>query len=102
MPLYKGLGIKDISAFLNNAHHNVFNYLPDQQEIRKVPKEWICNVLATVLKGMFTGWVKNRIEERNENIKEERGLMIKMTPEVAAAFQASTKTSRTYHSTPYF
>ena len=70
MPLYKGLGIKDISAFLNNGHHNVFDYLPDQQEIRKVPKEWICNVLATVLKGMFTGWVKNRIEERNEAVKE--------------------------------
>ena len=96
MPLYKGLGIKDISAFLNNAHHNVFNYLPDQQEIRKVPKEWICNVLATVLKGMFTGWVKNRIEERNEAVKEARNTDIGMDPEMAEAFRASTKTSCRY------
>jgi len=96
VPLYKGLGIKDISAFLNNAHHNVFNYLPDQQEIRKVPKEWICNVLATVLKGMFTGWVKNRIEERNEAVKEARNTDIGMDPEMAEAFRASTKTSCRY------
>ena len=96
MPLYKGLGIKDISAFLNNAHHNIFDYLPDQQEIRKVPKEWICNVLATVLKGMFTGWVKNRIEERNEAVKEARNTDIGMDPEMAEAFRASTKTSCRY------
>ena len=96
MPLYKGLGIKDISAFLNNGHHNVFDYLPDQQEIRKVPKEWICNVLATVLKGMFTGWVKNRIEERNEAVKEAKNTDIGMDPDMAAAFRASTKTSCRY------
>lgn len=96
MPLYKGLGIKDISAYLNNGHQDLFQYLPDQQEIRKVPKEWICNVLATVLKGMFTGWVKNRIEERNEAVKEANNTDIGMDPEMAEAFRASTKTSCRY------
>ena len=61
-----------------------------------MPKEWICNVLATVLKGMFTGWVKNRIEERNEAVKEARNTDIGMDPEMAEAFRASTKTSCRY------
>ena len=74
----------------------MYDYLPDQQEIRKVPKEWICNVLATVLKGMFTGWVKNRIEERNEAVKEANNTDIGMDPEMAEAFRASTKTSCRY------
>ena len=77
-----------------NDHEQVFDYLPDGGEINKVSKEWLCNVCATILKGMFTGWVKNRIEERNEKIALEKGLMIQLTPEAAAAFQASTKTSR--------
>ena len=96
VPLYKGLGINDIAAFLSNGHRNLYNYLPDRQEIRKVPKEWTCNVIATVLGGVFTGWVRNRIEERNEAVKEQKDLNIDMDPELAAVYQASTKTSRKY------
>ena len=54
-----------MSEFLNNGHQDVFAYMPDQQEIRKVPKQWLANVCATVLGGVFTGWVRARIEERN-------------------------------------
>ena len=57
-------------------------------------KEWICNVCATVLKGMFAGWVKNRIEERNEKVMVQHNLNIQMDEDIARVFQASTKTSR--------
>ena len=67
--------------------------MPDSQEIHKVSKEWICNVCATLLQGMFSGWVRNRIEERNEAVKRNRNLDIDMDPEVAAAFRSSTKVS---------
>ena len=94
MPQYDGLAMKHIAAFLENGHEQVFQYLPDAVEIHKISKEWICNVCATVLKGMFTGWIKNRIEERNAKVAVQKDLMIKMDPEMAAVFQASTKTSR--------
>ena len=70
--------------------------MPDQQEIHKVSKEWICNVCATILGGIFSGWVRNRIEERNEAVKVKKNLDISMDPEVAAAFRSSTKVSRKY------
>ena len=94
MPQYDGLALKHISAFLNNGHQQVFEYFPDSQEIHKVSKEWICNVCATLLQGIFSGWVRNRIEERNEAVKRNKNLDIAMDPEVAAAFRSSTKVSR--------
>ena len=51
--------------------------------------------MATVLKSTFNDWVKMQVEKRNEQLVVERGLTIEMDPEVAAAFQASTKTSGT-------
>ena len=71
--------------------------MPDQQEIRKVSKEWICNICVTVLGGVFSGWVRNRIEERNSSVRENRNLNIEADPEIAAAFRASTKVSRKYN-----
>ena len=98
IPQYEGLTLKHINIFLNNGHEHVFDYMPDPQEIHKVSKEWICNVCATVLGGLFSGWVKNRIETRNEVVTKKKNIMIAMDPEVAAAFHASTKVSRKYHS----
>ena len=70
--------------------------MPDSQEIHKVSKEWICNVCATILQGIFSGWVRARIEERNAKVLENKNLDITMDSEVAEAFRASTKVSRKY------
>ena len=94
VPQYEGLSLKHIADFLNNGQQKVWDYMPDRQEIHKVSKEWICNVCATVLGGLFSGWVRNRIEERNEHVKQNKNLMIAMDADVAAAFRSSTKVSR--------
>ncbi len=49
IPQYEGLALKHITARLDNGYQHVYDYLPDQQEIHKVPKEWICNVVATIV-----------------------------------------------------
>ena len=48
---------------------------------------------------MFSGWVRNRIEERNEAVRKNKNLDIAMDPEVAAAFRDSTRVSRKIHQT---
>ena len=58
-------------------------------------KQWIGNVIHSVLKQTFADWVKEQVETRNQQLVVERGLTIEMDPEVAAAFQASKKTSGT-------
>ena len=94
MPQYDGLALKHIALFLTSGYEYVWDYMPDAQEIHKVPKEWICNGCATVLRGLFTGWVKNQIEARDEKVTRQQDLMIEMDAEVLDAFSASTSVSR--------
>ena len=56
-------------------------------------REFICNVYATVLKNIFTDWVKQQIDERNEEMKEKKDMNILMDSDIAAAFQASSSVS---------
>ena len=92
IPQYKGLNINDIAAF-TNKYGTVGSYLPDGNEIQKVPKQWIANVCHSVLKNIFADWVKEQVAQRNDKLLQEKGLIIEMDPEIAAAFQASTKQS---------
>ena len=71
----------------------VGNYLPDPKEIPKVPKQWIANVCHTLLKNVFSDWVKEQVEERNKGLLVKKELLIDVDPEIAKAFRASTKTS---------
>ena len=49
IPQYEGLALKHIMGHLDNGCQHVYDYLPDEQELGKVPKEWICNVVYTVI-----------------------------------------------------
>ena len=67
--------------------------MPDKGELHKVSREWICNVVATVLGTTFTNWVKEQIEARNEEVREKKDMNIELDADVAAAFTASTSVS---------
>jgi len=91
VPHYENLSLDKIRAFCSGHHNDIDNYLPDKKELFKVSRKFICNVCATVLKNIFTDWVKDQIEERNE---EKKDMNIELDPDIAAAFNASTSVSR--------
>jgi len=92
VPMYENLTLEQIIAQLE-AHPEVFEYLPDGKELRKVPREWICNIIATIVGAPFVEWVQARINERNAQLFQDKQLGIDMDPEIAAAFHASTAIS---------
>ena len=96
IPQYEGLAMKDMDEQVFQMHEVIFDYFPDQVEIHKTPKQWICNVSATVLGDVFVDWVKDQIEARNAKVTKQKDLMIEMDPDVAAAFQQSTAISSKY------
>ena len=57
VPHYDTLTLKTIMSFLDDGHKQVYQYLPDMREIDKVSREWICNVISTVLEDEFVNWV---------------------------------------------
>ena len=93
MPHYDNLSLKKIQAYCQTLENDIDSYLPDKQELHKISREWICNIIATQLKNVFTDWLKKQIEERNEYVRDKREMDIEFDADVAAAFQASTSVS---------
>ena len=81
---------------MEDGHKQVFDYLPDLQELDKVSREWICNVCGTVLQDEFEQLVAVQVKNRNEEIVEKGELAIESDAEVFAAFKASTSVSRKF------
>jgi len=80
-------------TFLEDDHDFVFDYLPDMQELDKISKEWVCNVIATMLNTKFTDWLSKNINKRNEKVVEKGDMAIEMDRDVYDAFMASTAVS---------
>ena len=93
VPHYEKLTLETIKDFCREHPNEIDQYLPDKRELFKVSRQWICNVIATVLGDTFTDWVREIIEERNEEVTEKKGLEIELDEDIYKAFQASTAVS---------
>ena len=55
-------------------------------EILKLPKEYIGNIIYTIIGDPFYDWVAQRVHERNAKIKEENDMNLELDEEVDAVF----------------
>ena len=72
----------------------VENALPPVREIWKMPRQYICNLIFTLVGAPFQAWVNERCQQRNEKIAMERDLNIELDANIAKAFHESTAISR--------
>lgn len=96
VPHYETLALKDIKTFIVN-YPDIWNYLPAEIELTKLPRQYICNIIATREFFNFSSWIRNRVETRNESVKSKKNMNIEMDPELAEIFSASTKVSCKYY-----
>ena len=40
-------------------------YIPDERDIPKIPRAWLCNIAHTIIGDSFNDWVKQAIVDRN-------------------------------------
>jgi hypothetical protein len=69
------------------------DYMPDDRDIPKLPRQWVINVAYTVIGPGFMEWVDGQVLARNRKLETEQNLTIDMDPAVMAAFLASTAVS---------
>ena len=95
LPQYEGLGIREI---LEQAigFGVVNDYLPDPEEFRKLPRQWLINVTYTLVGQPFADWAKAIIEARNQKLVDEQKLAIDMDPQILQFFTQSTAVSSKY------
>ena len=67
--------------------------LPDKRDIKRLPKQYLINVVYTVVGQTFADWVKDRVEERNNKVAVDKGLLIDVDEEIYNAFTQSTAIS---------
>ncbi len=67
--------------------------LPIEKEIQKLTRQYLANIIFTIVGQSFSNWVDRKINERNAKIKEEGKMMINMDPEIAKIFTQSTSVS---------
>lgn len=68
--------------------------LPDRkQELDKLPRQYIINVIYTKVGEPFRQWVEERVGCRHEKVKEKDDLYVELDPEIAKVFQASKAVS---------
>jgi hypothetical protein len=69
---------------------DVMCFFPETKEIFKFPKQFIVNIIASVIGEPFKHWVRERIETRNEKLAVERNINIDIDPVILEAFNKST------------
>lgn len=94
-PQYEGLSLEKILQ-QTAQYPEVLQYFPVQKEIQKLPRQWVINVIYTIVGKSFADWVQQQIDSRNEKMASDHNLMIELDPDIAAAFRASTQISSKY------
>ena len=92
VPQYEGLQIKHLLEQAKMSQE-ILDRLPCEKEIKKLPKQYIINIIYTIVGQQFAEWVKVIVDQRHQHIKDKRDLMIEVDPEIAAAFNASNAVS---------
>ena len=79
VPQFEGLKIETMLDFAKD-YAQVAKALPAcTREIYKLPRQYIANVINTLVGEPFETWVGGLVDARHERVKEEEGL-IKMDP----------------------
>ena len=60
VPGYENLTLKHIGDFASQQP-DILDYLPDDPDLKKVPKQWIVNVCAAVIGAPFRDWVAEQV-----------------------------------------
>ena len=81
---------------MNHAQgiEDVMVRLPDPKDIHRLPKQFLINIVYTICGESFANWVKEKVEERNNKVAVDKGLLIEVDEEIANAFAASTAISQ--------
>ena len=78
-PVYKGLAIEN---FLEKAYQSeiVMLHLPDKRDLHRVPRQYIINIMHSLLGEPIRIMVKEAVKARNDLVAENRNLLIHLDP----------------------
>ena len=77
-------------------HQEVVDALPILSECRKLPRDYIGNVIYTLVGDPFQAWVKQFVDQRHTHKRVTKKTTVKLDSRVVAALRASNQISGRY------
>ena len=92
VPQYKGLTVKSIIEFAQRNIH-IDKYLPDYEYSKENNREWVWNIVNTIIPEKFKRFIDQKVEERKQQIIKSQNLGISVNPEFMSIFKSSNSVS---------
>ena len=92
VPHYKRLNVRDLLRFASSKV-NIKDYLPDYQYIKEPNREWLCNVINSLIQEEFHEFIQEKVDKRREELIKSQNLGITIKPEFEALFANSNAVS---------
>ena len=61
----------------------MLQHLPEERDMHRLPRQFVVNVLYTILGDQVADWVKSMVETRNSKLAEKRKMLLDLDPEIA-------------------
>ena len=92
VPHLKGLTVEDLLKF-GEENSNIKDYLPEYEYQKQPNRQWLCNILNTLLRDKFADFVKEKIRDRVKHAVRQKSLNVKALPEFFDIFRKSNNIS---------
>jgi hypothetical protein len=89
VPKYENLTIAKMLEF-SKQYPIVKNYLPDEEDIHRLPRDYIADLIYSLVGTPFEAWVHAQMKERNVERVATRKENIELLPEFKEAWEKST------------
>ena len=93
VPQYEGLKIEAFYEFAKKFPECMKAFPEDKHEMEKLPRQYVINVIYTLVGQPFRAWVDQLVDNRHEEIAESKQLYIEMDPEIAEIYNRSKAVS---------
>ena len=88
-PNYEGLAISDFLAKAE-GYAVMKQYLPEKRDIHRLPRNFIVNLLYTLIGDEIKHFVKGIVEIRNQAVVENQRMALELDDDIRRAFEVST------------
>ena len=87
VPQYKGLTVKNILEFKQENIH-IHRFLPDYDYLKEPNREWLWNMVNTIIPEKFQNFVQAMVEERREQLIDIQNLEISVQSKFKNIFKS--------------
>ena len=88
VPFFDGLSIQSMLTFAS-LYPEVLKRLPVDKETLQLPRQYIANVIYTIVGEPFAVWVDTMINNRHDKVTNEKNMMVEMDPVIHSILQKS-------------